>query len=129
MATILMDKLDIDNLAIGIDIEENSRFSGFTREKDNAFLSKIFTEQELDYCFVKTDPAPSLCARFAAKEAAIKAMKSLGYKKINPKDIEIISDPDGSLALEFRGYKFNSKISISHNKLNSISIVMLQKYE
>ena len=37
-------------------------------------MERIFTQEELRYCLAKDDPWPSLAARFAAKEAVMKAM-------------------------------------------------------
>ena len=40
-------------LNIGVDIEDNSRFENKTLKKDEKFLRKIFTQNELDYCYQK----------------------------------------------------------------------------
>jgi holo-[acyl-carrier protein] synthase len=58
-------------------------------------LQRLFTSGELDYCFAGKLPAPHLAARFAAKEAIIKALSSLGEKKPAYRDIEIQNNPDG----------------------------------
>ena len=46
-----------DIIGLGIDIEEISRFQN--KPKDSTFLKKIFTKNELEYCFKKKDPAQS----------------------------------------------------------------------
>ena len=70
-------------ISVGVDIEEISRFAFKTLEKDSAFLNRIFTKNELDYCIKKANPAPHLTARFCAKEAVVKAMSNL-YNKLIP---------------------------------------------
>ena len=60
------------NFAIGVDIESISRFKNLKRDKSRHFLEKIFTQNELNYCFSKKVPSPHLAVRFAAKEAAEK---------------------------------------------------------
>ena len=59
---------------IGVDIEDISRFNNKTLENDSVFLEKIFTQNELEYCYKQKNYASSLAARFCAKEAVIKAL-------------------------------------------------------
>ena len=44
------------------------------------FLSKIFTEKEIEYCMKRADPKKHFAVRFAGKEAIIKALSSAGKK-------------------------------------------------
>ena len=57
------------------------------------FFERVFTEDEIKYCFQKKIPYPSLAVRFAAKEAIIKAIGS--EIAVNMKHIEIISQENG----------------------------------
>ena len=66
-------------IGIGVDIEKTDRFK--KKLKDKRFLNKIFTQEELNYCFSNKYPEKHLAARFAGKEAMIKAYCSL-YKDI-----------------------------------------------
>ena len=43
--------MDFNNIAIGTDIEEVSRFSDKTEGNASDFLKRIFTQKELEYCF------------------------------------------------------------------------------
>ena len=61
---------------IGIDIEDVSRFENKEIDKDSKFLSRIFTQNELEYCFKNKNYAQSLSARYCAKEAVVKALSS-----------------------------------------------------
>ena len=66
----------------GIDIEDISRFEGKTLETDLKFLSRIFTQNELNYCFSFGNPAPHLAARYCAKEATVKALSNIYNRTI-----------------------------------------------
>lgn len=124
----LADDLNITSVGLGIDIEENSRFSEYSPGKDDVFLNKIFTLTELKYCFSKTNPAQHLCARFAAKEAAIKALKSLGFSRATYKDIEIINDQSGRPILKIKkAFNSTGQVSLSHSRQNSAAAVLIKK--
>lgn len=56
-------------VAVGIDVTSLKRLKGVWQRHPERFLYKHFTPQEITYCRAKSDPLPSLGARFAAKEA------------------------------------------------------------
>lgn len=58
---------------IGLDLVSIDRMRVFQQRWGDRGLERIFTARELDYCRGHADPAPSLAARFAAKEAFFKA--------------------------------------------------------
>ncbi len=112
-------------LAIGVDIEEISRFEN----KDKKFLNRIFTKKELDYCLSKKYFAQHLCARFCAKEATIKALSTIGAKKPTFREIEILKKENGApyiniLVNEYKKYDF--LISFSHEKNKAIAFVVIK---
>ena len=118
-------------LAIGVDIEDNSRFEGKTLENSANFLNKIFTLSELEYCFKNRLPAPHLCARFCAKEAVVKAFSNIYNKLIPYSKIEILKNYNGSVYVnilidELKKYKI--LLSISHEKDKSIAFVVIEWY-
>ena len=78
---------------IGIDVVEVERFRILKGGKKNAFIKKIFTAQEITYCFSYKDPVPHLAGVFALKEAF---SKSIGASKIFMSDIEILHGKDGA---------------------------------
>ena len=59
---------------IGTDIVDIDRMKSVILRKGQKFLERVFTRAELDYCLARTNPYPCLAARFAAKEAVLKAM-------------------------------------------------------
>lgn len=61
-------------IGIGVDVVEIERFRR-SLERTPTMRGRLFTERELAYVAAKSDPVPSLAARFAAREAV---MKSLG---------------------------------------------------
>lgn len=106
--------------AIGVDIEEVSRFTSNKYEKKKLFYAKIFTKQEIEYCLQKNNPYPHFAARFCAKEAALKALKN---KKIKLSEIEIMvknNEPILNLPNGQKGF-----VSISHTKKYAIAFVIL----
>lgn len=61
-------------VGIGTDLVDVERMRDFHRRRGDRGLARVFTHRELDYCLHHADPAPSLAARFAAKEAFFKAV-------------------------------------------------------
>lgn len=106
--------------SIGIDIEEVSRFSTKKIEDNKSFYKKIFSPTEISYCLKKSNPYPHFTARFCAKEAAIKALNN---KKINLRDIEVVSKQNQPiLKLPFQ---VKSLVSLSHTKNYAIACVVI----
>ncbi len=59
---------------LGVDLVEVSRLRRVVERWKERFLRRVFTQEELDYCLKRRDPIPHLAARFAAKEACLKAL-------------------------------------------------------
>ena len=117
------------NLSIGIDIEHIERFNGLDRTKNGKFLNRIFTAKELDYCFAHGKPAPHLTARFAGKEALIKAATDLGIK-LNYHDIEILNNESGVPLAHITNkdhQQLTAKISLSHEQDKAIGLALVIK--
>ena len=115
---------------IGVDIEDVSRFQNKTLENDSKFLNRIFTQNELEYCFNNKNCAQSLTARFCAKEAVVKALSGLYFDVISYNKIEILKYPNGApyvniLIDELRNLDF--KLSLSHEKDKAIAFVIVIK--
>ena len=122
--------LDNQNLGVGTDIENISRFKKLTTDKNNSFLKNIFTRDELDYCFSKKPIASHLAARYAGKEATIKALCSLGKKNLDYKDIEILSDAEGVPIVKvntINNYKIQTHLSLSHCQDKALAFVVVME--
>lgn len=81
----------------GVDIVEIVRIEEAIGHWGDSFLERVFTASELKLFRRKT---PSLAARFAAKEAVIKALNT---RNIGLRDIEILSDAGGQPRLHLHG--------------------------
>jgi holo-[acyl-carrier protein] synthase len=103
-----------ERIGIGCDIECVSRFDNLITKK--RFLS-FFSNNELDYCYSKSNPIIHIAARFAGKEAIIKAMGSVELPKIPMKNIEILKKNNGSVYAIINDkffYDLHISLSLSH---------------
>lgn len=118
---------------IGIDIVKIERVKTAVERWGNKFLQRVFTENEIAYSYKKNAPYPSLSARFAAKEALIKAAGS-GIS-FSLTDIEVMNYGSGRPFLNIRGglktlfeersIKY-SHLSLSHELDYCVACVVLE---
>ncbi|MFC1897295.1 holo-ACP synthase [Chloroflexota bacterium] len=113
---------------IGIDIVEIGRIKKAITHWGENFLRRVYTEPELKLYYKKPS---SLAARFAGKEAVIKALGTQS-KGISWKEIEILSDINGKPLVHLYGKAQNQAsglglnnlvISLSHSKEYAIACV------
>ncbi len=113
---------------IGIDIIEIARIEKAIARWRESFLHRVYTEPELKLCHNRPS---SLAARFAGKEAVVKALGTQA-KGISWKEIEILSDPSGQPLVHLYGKAQdranglglnNLAISLSHSKEYAIACV------
>ncbi|NOZ00216.1 MAG: holo-ACP synthase [Chloroflexi bacterium] len=116
-------------LATGIDIIEIARLHGVIERHGGRFLRRVFTLQELEDCAGR---AESLAARFAAKEAAAKAL-GCGIGAIAWQEIEIRHDENGRPTLHLHGAAARLadeqglsawSISLSHSRSHAVAMVV-----
>ena len=86
-------------LITGVDIIEIHRIKRTIERWGERFLNRVYTQGELDYCRGRTS---SLAARFAAKEAAMKALGT-GIRGIGWRDIEVVRPRGKPPALYLHG--------------------------
>lgn len=118
---------------IGTDIISVARIQR-SIENNDRFTDKLFTPGEIAYCESRANKFQSYAARFAAKEAVMKALGTGWDGEINWLDIEVISDALGKPGivahaatqafLEHHGIT-NVQISLSHEKEYAIAFVVL----
>lgn len=111
-------------IGIGTDIVNISRIEKAVERYGDRFIKKVFSDDEASYCKGKKEQAVHLAARFAAKEAVVKALGTGISKGIGFKDIEVARKqgerPEVKLngkakyAAESLGVK-NIHLSISHD--------------
>ncbi len=116
-------------IGIGVDIVSVKRIEELIKRWDGKFLERVFGEQEIRDCQQKPHPARSLAARFAAKEAFIKALG--GAQGLRFRDIELRTTENGSPRLFLserilRDYgHLDTKVSIAHEKEFAVAIVLV----
>ena len=123
-------------VSIGIDIVEVYRISE-TIQRTPRFVERVFTMRERAYCDAKgAAAAQSYAARFAAKEAFLKALKTGWRGKITWHDMEILNDSQGVPSLTIKGEAQNLlenlgadkiHLSISHTTDHAVAQVVLEK--
>jgi len=87
---------------IGIDIVAISRIRRAAARSGGRFLTRVFTEREREHCLARSDPHPCLAARFAAKEAVLKALGS-GVANCHWQDVEILQTTSGMPVVRLSG--------------------------
>ncbi|NOT32602.1 MAG: holo-ACP synthase [Candidatus Eisenbacteria bacterium] len=120
---------------IGIDIVKVERISESLERFGKRMEARIFTVEELDYCRGHKDPLPHLAARFAAKEAASKALGTGMSAGVAFKLIEVIQPGGRVPTLRFFGAALeryealgctSSHLSITHDGGLAVACVVLE---
>jgi len=119
-----------ENLSIGTDIENVSRFEKYAVNRKLTEKMGVYTDLELDYCFSAKLPAKHLAARFCAKEAVYKAVCGANLTMTPPAftEIEIYNDEQGVPKVRFLNDSFANikcKISLAHCKDKAIANAIL----
>jgi holo-[acyl-carrier protein] synthase len=124
------------SLLQGIDIVEVAKFRDISQRHAD-FIADVFTESEREYCMSLKDPYPHFAARFAAKEACLKALgMGLAGSGIDHalKEIEIIHHVSGRPVLSLSGWTDRMArkkgicqftVSISHSAMFAVASVIL----
>ena len=86
-------------LTTGVDIIEIPRIKQVLDRYGQRFLKRVFTSDEITYCRGR---APNLAGRFAAKEAAMKALGT-GVRGVSWKDIEVVRAESGAPSVTLHG--------------------------
>lgn len=116
-------------LCTGIDIVEIARIQKSVSRWKESFLQRIYTEAELETC---SNRISALAARFAAKEAVMKALGA-GNKGISWKEIEILRDANGNPRVQLYGKAYNKAkeqgihslwVTLSHTKEYAVASVV-----
>lgn len=77
-------------IGLGFDATDIPRLRDVVERYGQRFLTRVFTDGEIEYCTRRRDPAPHLAGRFAAKEAAMKALGTGHSRGVLWKDIEVL---------------------------------------
>jgi holo-[acyl-carrier protein] synthase len=77
-------------LGLGFDATDIPRVAEVFERYGERFLRRVFTDGEIAYCTRRKNPVPHLAGRFAAKEAAMKALGTGHSRGVLWKDIEVV---------------------------------------
>ncbi len=122
-------------VGLGIDIIEIERVKSAHKKWGDRFTGRVFTESELD-SWRKTGSADSrLAGRFAAKEAAMKALGVGWGPDASWHELEVSNDKKGKPILSMTGSAAETAdsmgvgsmhVSISHSPLSACAVVVLE---
>ena len=121
-------------IGIGADIVQVSRIQQSLDRLGDAFARRILTDSELKTFKSTKQPVAFLAKRFAAKEAAAKALGT-GIGKVSFRHIEVSNNALGAPKLEFHGYARELQrlkainhlhLSLSDEKDNAVAFVVLE---
>ena len=119
----------------GIDLAEVPRVAAAIDRFGDRFLRRIFTPDEIRYCESKANRVERYAARFAAKEAGLKAIGTGWRRGVSWTDVEVRREPGGRPTLVFHGKAadFAAKLgvnrvalSITHTKDHAMAQVILE---
>ncbi len=119
----------------GIDIAEVPRIAESITRFGDRFLRRVFTDGERRYCDSKANRMERYAARFAAKEAAMKAIGTGWNFGVRWQDVEVSRHPSGRPTIVFHGKaaEFAAKLgaraaalSITHTKDQAMAMVILE---
>jgi holo-[acyl-carrier protein] synthase len=118
---------------IGVDAVDIERFRT-SLERTPTMRGRLFTEEELTYVAPKADPVPSLAARFAAREAVMKAM-GLGLGAFGFHEVWVTRAASGAPSLAITGRALELAVdrgitvwhlSITHSDTIAIAYVVAE---
>lgn len=126
-------------MRIGVDLVSVTRIAESMDRFGDRFVARLFTSREIAYATSAParQAAERLAARFAAKEATIKAL-SLVDEGVDWRNIEVRRDDHGACELELHGsvaeaarnqHVFDLSVSISHEGDHAIAFVVAQAQE
>ncbi len=121
-------------VGLGVDIVEVERIRK-ALEDQPAMIRRVFTRPEAEYCTGRKNQYQHFAGRFAAKEAALKALGTGWAEGIRWRDVEVSSEPSGKPLLHFHGRArevFDSLdastifLTITHARAYAVAVVMLE---
>ncbi len=123
-------------LGIGTDLTEVGRIRQSISQFGDRFLHRIYTEEERAYASSKANAAERFAARFAAKEAGMKAIGTGWRRGVTWKDFEVVNERSGRPTLTLRGVAreiadelgvTQISISLTHTRHMAFAVVILER--
>ncbi len=122
-------------VGIGVDLCEVERVEAAIARHGERFLARIYTEAERAYCESKPNRMERYAGRFAAKEAAMKAISTGWSRGVGWRDFEVTRAASGQPVMRFHGAArriaeelgvMRALVSITHIKSMALAQVVLE---
>lgn len=122
-------------VGIGIDVVEVVRLAEALERQGERFVTKVFTERERDACGLRADRVLALAARFAAKEACLKALGTGWAEGLGFRDVEVVREGNQPPRLILYGEAVRraeslgvvrSHVSLTHQPGLAAAVVILE---
>jgi holo-[acyl-carrier protein] synthase len=122
-------------LGIGTDLVEVDRIRESINRFGDRFINRIYTDREQAYCRSKANAFERFAARFAAKEAGMKAIGTGWRRGVTWRDFEVANEPSGRPTLRFHNVAEqiaanlgvrNISLSLTHTAQEGFAIVILE---
>lgn len=122
-------------IAVGVDLVEISRIEEVFARRGDRFRRRVFTEGEIDYCELRASKLASYAARFAAKEAVMKALGTGWSDGVGWKDIEVVNGPGGAPMIQLHRSALErmrelgatrAHVSLTHSRELAIAQIVLE---
>ncbi len=119
----------------GVDLAEVDRIRESVERFGEKFLKRIYTERERAYVERKANKFERYAARFAAKEAGMKAIGTGWRKGVRWQDFEVVNLPSGRPTLKLHGVAAefaarlgvtNIQLSLTHTSQSGLAYVILE---
>lgn len=120
----------------GVDLCEVERIKSAIARHGRRFVERIYTPREIAYAESKANVYERFAARFAAKEAGMKALGTGWHGGVRWQDFEVTNLPSGRPTLQFHGKAAevaqrlgveNVSLSITHTSVQALALVILEK--
>jgi len=110
---------------IGVDLVHLPRMREVIERWQERFLTRVFTDQEIAYCRARRDPVPHFAARFAAKEAALKALGTGLRLGIRWRELEVRRERGQAPVLVLTGRSREMLLALTHDGDYAMAQAML----
>lgn len=122
-------------IGLGVDIAEVPRIAEAMERRGQRFLDRVFTPNEVAYCERFINKFERYAGRFAAKEAAMKALGTGWRRGVRWVDFEVVREPSGrpTIALAGEAAKIAAQLgvkrislSITHTETQALAQVIFE---
>ncbi len=122
-------------VGVGIDLVETARMARVVEEHGDRLLERVFTPSERADCAARVDRVQALAARFAAKEACLKALGTGWARGLSFRQVEVVRDEAGRPSLHLAGPAAGRAqemgvrrihVSLTHQKGAAAAVVVLE---